>query len=94
MLICEQHKDRNENKELLENYRAKYIANPGSPYRDYSKTIALHADAESDESYIANGEDLKKHFKRTINDKWGWGQKIYLIMGNIKSPSHLSAEKM
>ena len=58
VLICEQHKDRNENKVLLENYRAKYIANPGSPYRDYSKTIALHADAESDESYIAHGEDL------------------------------------
>ena len=55
VLICDKHKDNKANLELLDDYKAKYITNPGSLHTEFSKniTISLHAEAHSNKSYGA-----------------------------------------
>ena len=58
VMICDKHKTDNENVELFEAYKLKYITNATTPLPDYSQNIALHT--ELTEAYrVGEGEEAE-----------------------------------
>ena len=43
ILICDKHKEEDENKKLLADYKTKFITFPSNSHKDFSKNISLHS---------------------------------------------------
>ena len=43
VLICDKHKEDDENKKLLADYKEKFITFPSNSHKDFSKNISLHS---------------------------------------------------
>ena len=70
VLVCDQHKTKQQNLELLKEYKAKCIVGANDAYADFSNNIdiALHVKPQSYdvELHAANNEDMAIYMLQTI----------------------------
>ena len=70
VMICDKHKDNQENVELFETYKTKYITNASNPLPDYSRNMVLHcyrADSVDEEEVAIYMFQTIKQEGRNIN---------------------------
>ena len=73
VLVCEEHKDEAENKELFEKYKKRFVTNSKIAYKDFTKNITFYADA-----YV---EDVVDSETETVKDRTIFMLQTILVEG-------------
>ena len=68
VLVCEEHKEDEQNKELFEKYKSRFISNSRVEYKDFTKnmTLSFYADAYSGKNndeieHISTQEEVEQN---------------------------------
>ena len=69
VLVCERHKHDPTNKKIFEDYKNRYIINPKSAYKEFSRNISLsfHAGALPG-SHIIRPDANQQHIGMNCNE--------------------------